>query len=85
MAYMWHSVTEQEKEEIKENAKKLLDEFSAKLDKIKSVEPESDKKENLRTEGMGKLTNDDFREIMLDNAPMIEDGLIIAETGAWKK
>jgi Asp-tRNA(Asn)/Glu-tRNA(Gln) amidotransferase C subunit len=85
MAYVWHAVSEEEKQEIRENAKKLLDEFSSKLDKIKVVEPKADKKENLRTEGTGQQTNEDFREIIFDNAPKIEDGLIIAETGAWKK
>ena len=85
MSYAWHPVTETEKEEIRENAKKLLDEFSSKLGKIKSVEPKSDKKENLRIEGKGSEPNSDFRELMFDNAPLVEDGLIIAETGAWKK
>ena len=85
MAYVWHAVTEEEKEEIRTNAKKLLDEFSSKLDKIKAVEAKSDKKENLRIEGKGSESNDNFKEIMFDNAPLVEDGLIIAETGHWKK
>ncbi len=84
-SYKWHAVTETEKQEIRENAKKLLDEFSSKLGKIKVVEPESEEKENLRVEGIGQQTDQAFREIMMDNAPMVEDGLIIAETGAWKK
>ncbi|MEI7718720.1 MAG: hypothetical protein WCI72_02540 [archaeon] len=85
MSYAWHPVTEAEKEEIRKNAKNLLDEFSSKLDKVKSVEHKSERKENLRVEKTGKQTETDFREIMLDNAPLVEDGLIIAETGHWKK
>jgi hypothetical protein len=84
MAYTWHTVTEQEKEEIRKDAKKLLDEFSSKLDKIKTSEPKLDSKENLRTEGTGWKTDKDFQELMLDNAPMVEDGFIIAEKGGWK-
>lgn len=92
--YKWHPVTEQEKEEIRKNAKNLLDEFSHKLDKIKTSEAKLDSKENLRPEGTGWKTahtgvspdgqNEDFQELMLDNAPMVEDGFIIAEKGGWK-
>jgi len=84
MAYTWHAVTEQEKEEIKKDAKKLLDEFSSKLDKIKTSEPKLDSKENLRIEGTGWKTDEDFQELMLNNAPMSEEGFIIAEKGGWK-
>lgn len=85
MAYTWHQVTEKEKEEIKISAKKLLDEFSVKLSKIKTSEPKPEVNENLRQESTGWQTNNDFRELMLDNAPSAEDGLIIAEKGGWKK
>lgn len=84
MAYTWHQVTEKEKEEIKASAKKLLDEFSSKLSKIKTSEPKPEANENLRPENNGWKTDDSFRELMMDNAPMAEDGLIIAETGKWK-
>ena len=83
--YTWHPVTEQEKEDIKKDAKKLLDEFSSNLSKIKTSEPRADAKENLRPEGTGWKTNEEFREYMMDNAPSVEDNLIIAETGKWKK
>jgi len=83
MTYTWHAVTEEEKEEIRKNAKNLLDEFSAKLDKIKSVELKGESKPMRKESGCWK-TDEKFREIMLDNAPMVDDGLIIAEKGAWK-
>ncbi len=85
MAYTWHPVNEEEKEEIRKNAKNLLDEFSSKLNKIETSEPKPEDKENLRPEGTGWKTNNNFRETMMNNAPMVEDGLIIAETGKWKK
>jgi Asp-tRNA(Asn)/Glu-tRNA(Gln) amidotransferase C subunit len=84
MTYTWHQVSEQEKEEIKEKAKKLLDEFSSKLSKIKTSEPKPETNENLRTENSGWKTDKEFRELMIDNAPMTDDGLIIAEKGGWK-
>lgn len=85
MAYVWHTVSEEEKEEIKKNAKNLLDEFSSKISKINTFEPKPDTKENLRKEETGWQTEPKFQEIMLDNAPVVENGLIIAEKGAWKK
>jgi hypothetical protein len=85
MAYVWHKVTEEEKEEIRKKAKNLLDEFSSKIAKIETPEAKPEDKENLRSEGKGSEPNADFRELMFDNAPLVEDSLIIAETGAWKK
>ncbi|MBP7708396.1 hypothetical protein KA107_01825 [Candidatus Pacearchaeota archaeon] len=82
--YTWHKVTEEEKEEIKKNAKKLLDEFSSKLEKIKTVELKKDSGK-LREEGTGLEANKEFQEFMMDNAPLVDDGLIIAERGGWKK
>jgi hypothetical protein len=85
MGYTWHKVTEEEKEEIRQNSKKLLDEFSSKISKIKAPEAKMDNEENLRPEGAGWETNPDFREIMFDNAPFVDENLIIAEVGHWKK
>jgi len=85
MAYVWHAVTEAEKEEIRKNAKNLLDEFSSKIAKIETSEPKPEDAENLRSEGKGSEPNQEFREFMFDNAPLVEEGLIIAEKGAWKK
>jgi Asp-tRNA(Asn)/Glu-tRNA(Gln) amidotransferase C subunit len=83
--YKWHEVSEEEKQKIKENAKKLLDEFSSEIDQIEFKETKKESNENLRKEGSGWKTNEDFREIMMDNAPESDDGLIIAERGGWKK
>jgi len=85
MDYTWHQVSEEEKEEIRKNAKKLLDEFSSKIDEIKIKEEKEDSKENLRKEGNGWKTDENFREILAENAPEFDDNLIIAEKGAWKK
>lgn len=83
--YTWHQVTEQEKQEIKESSKKLLDDFSKKLSKISVKEIEQNEKENLRPQGSGWKTNEEFREFMFENAPLVEDGFIMTDKGKWKK
>jgi Asp-tRNA(Asn)/Glu-tRNA(Gln) amidotransferase C subunit len=82
--YTWHKVSDEEKEEIKKDAKNLLDEFSAKLEKISIRDVKEEVGENLREEGEGLKPNEEFREEMLENAPLVEDGLIVAERGGWK-
>lgn len=83
--FTWHEVSEKEKEEIKKNAKKLLDDFSKKLEKIKTEEGHFSSGNGLRKEGSGWKTDEDFKDTMFDNAPLVEDDLILAEKGGWKK
>jgi len=73
------------KEEIRKNAKSLLDEFNSKLSQIKTTESYLENDSGLREEGDGWKTDSDFKDIMLLNAPFVEDDLIIAEKGGWKK
>ena len=86
--FTWHEVSEKEKEEIRENAKKLLDEFSQKLSKIEGIEEhfKSSVSENgQREEGDPWKTDPMFRDLIFLNAPFVEDEFIVAEKGAWKK
>jgi len=85
---LWHEVTEEEKGEIRKNAKKLLDEFSCKLASIKGVEEHfesSISKNGQREEGKPWMTDELFKDLMLLNAPFVEDEFIVAEKGGWKK
>jgi len=95
---LWHEVTEKEKEQIKKDSKKLLNEFASKISKIKSSEfhlsqnsnirgaPSGDEnKTGIREEGDGWNTDEEFREITFANAPFIENNSIVAEKGTWKK
>jgi len=84
-SYLWHKVSEKEKEEIKRNAKKILDEFAAKLEKIKVDEELYESGEGVREEGELWLTDKEFRDITFANANLVEDESIVAEKGAWKK
>jgi len=81
---LWHRVSEQEKEEIKKNAKKIMDDFGAKLEKISVKEKHFESGEGLRDEGSGWETDAEFRSTMFSNAPNTEDDLILAEKGGWK-
>lgn len=83
--FTWHKVSEEEKEEIKKDAKKLLDDFSKKLEKIKTKEGHFSKNSGMRTEGSGWTTDEELKGTMLDNALLVEDDLILAEKGGWKK
>jgi len=81
---LWHKINEEEKEEIRKNAKRIMDEFATKLEKIKVEEDFFENGEGMRQEGEHWKTQDDFREIVFDNAPLVEDDSIVAEKGGWK-
>tara|TARA_Y100000034_G_C6867335_1_gene395459 strand:- start:1369 stop:1641 length:273 start_codon:yes stop_codon:yes gene_type:complete len=83
--FTYHKVSEKEKEEIKKNAKKLLNTFAGKLSKIKAKESHFENNSGLREEGEGWDTDPKFRDLMFLNAPFVEDNdFIVAEKGAWK-
>ncbi|MFH0833297.1 MAG: hypothetical protein V1889_01505 [archaeon] len=82
---LWHEVTEKEKEQIKKDSKKLLNEFASKISKIKATKKQPENKTGTREEDDGWDTDEEFREITFANAPFVEDNSIVAEKGTWKK
>lgn len=82
---LWHEVTEKEKDQIRQDSKKLLNEFASKLSKIKTKEEHFENQSGTREEGTGWQTDPEFRSTTLSNAPFVEDNAIVAEKGAWKK
>lgn len=82
--FKWHKVTEKEKEEIRRDSKKLLNEFASKLDKIKSTNKHFENDNGYRDEGDGWITDLDFKDIMFANAPFVDEDHIVAEKGGWK-
>ena len=82
--FSWHKVSEEEKEEIRHGAKRLLKQFAEKISKIKFAEAHFENNSGSREEGTSWKTDDDFREITLNNAPFVDDGYIVAEKGTWK-
>ena len=83
--FTWHKVSEQEKEEIKKQAKNLLDNFASKIEKIKIKEDYFENETGLRDEGSTWNTDSEFQNALFCNAPFVEDGFLVAEKGEWKK
>jgi len=81
---MWHKVSEEEKEEIRKNSKRIMDEFGAKLEKIKIDESHFESGEGMRDEGDGWETMNEFRDTMFCNAVESDGDFIVAERGGWK-
>ena len=82
--FLFHEVSDKEKQEIKKQAKQIMDSFSAKLSGIKekTEEPFIERKDCERLEGKGECQNID-REIIFENASNKNKDFILAERGKW--
>ncbi len=86
---MWRRVSEQEKKQIEDKAKKIMLDFGKTLEKLPKVKEAVVERESfMREEKEGKNKSDnnfdsDFRKIMFDNAPNKEGDCIVAEKGKW--
>jgi Asp-tRNA(Asn)/Glu-tRNA(Gln) amidotransferase C subunit len=78
-------LSEEEKELIKKESQQLVTEFSRKLEKIRGELNDSPASSESRKEENGWETEQSFKEALFQNAPLVEDDLIIAEKGVWKK
>ncbi|MBU3907055.1 MAG: hypothetical protein KKA64_02270 [Nanoarchaeota archaeon] len=70
MDFLWHAVSEKEKEDIKKQAKAIMDSFSKKLERAKIDKINEDgieRKEGERKEGEGEESDSSFREGMFSN------------------
>ena len=69
MDFLWHRVSEKEKQEIQLQAKRIMDNFSGKLSKIKDRLEESSVERDFgeRVEGESKNDENFSRDIMFDN------------------
>jgi len=83
MDFLWHKVSEKEKEEIKKQAKEIIDNFSKHIGKIELGESKVLRKDQTRKETKAS-SEKDFRNRFFDNAPNKEGDLIKAEKGHWK-
>ncbi len=82
MDFLWHKVSEKEKEEIKRQAKKIVDDFSKKLAKVAKIpEPIVERDESEREENSNSCEID--KKIMFENAPEKKGDFIIGEKGKW--
>ena len=83
--FLWHEIDESEREEIRKQAKGIMDNFSEKLSKIdakKLKEPLIERLECEREENKGNPNEVDIK-IMFENAPFKNKGFIIAEKKTW--
>lgn len=85
--FLFHKVSEQEKAEIKTQAKAIMDSFSKKLESVKSEisEPliERDEMERIENSLNENSENSDFRKRFFENAPNKNSDFIIAEKKGW--
>jgi len=85
MDFLFHKLSEKEKEEIRKQVDTILNSFSAKLSKIGKGEEKDnfiERKEFERNEGK-KPDNSFSREIMFKNAPEKNKDFIVAERKKW--
>ena len=83
--FLFHSVSESEREGIKKQAKAIMDKFSEKLSKVREKIPEPliERDEFERQEGNGKECDDDFRKRFFENASNKSDDFILTEKKKW--
>jgi Asp-tRNA(Asn)/Glu-tRNA(Gln) amidotransferase C subunit len=88
--FLWHKLSEEEKEGIKKESKQIMEDFGASLGKVEREikEPGLVKRDKQTREETKTEADSEFRKIFLKNAPETEkseDGeWIKAEKGAWK-
>ncbi len=75
---------EKKKEQVRKEARGLLDKFSKRLASVK-LKDKKIKEEfgGMREEGEGNDTDSDFRKRFFANAPQKEGDFIIAEKRKW--
>jgi len=74
-----------DKEDIKKQAKKILDNFAKALESVKAEEENVERDSDRREEKEPNEPNEEFRKIILENAPNKKEGCIVAEKGKWTK
>jgi hypothetical protein len=95
MEFLWHKISDKEREEIKKQVLSNLDSFSKKLSGIKEefqesfiireesyrMEKNEDEKENISKDESKK--REEFKKLILENAPNKNENSIIAEKKKW--
>jgi len=72
-----------DKEEIKLQAKRIIDKFSKALEKVSVEETRVEREEDRRQEKEGEEADSEFRKIMFENAPKKSGEYVEAEKGSW--
>jgi len=81
---LWRRLSEQEKKQVEEKAKKVILDFSKTIEKLPKLGEGFVERDNFeRDETQPWKTDSEFRKIMMKNAPHKDDNCIIAEKGKW--
>lgn len=72
-----------DKEKIRKQAKKIMDDFISALGKKTEREFTIIRKSSLREQKKCEV-DDDFKELWYKNLPKKKDGYLVAEKGHWK-
>jgi len=77
-------MNEQEKDKIRKQAQELLEKFGKSLENVKLKEKrESKDVGGFREEGLGNVSDGEFRARVFENAPEKSGDFIIAEKKKW--
>jgi len=84
MDFLFHKVSESEKKEIQKQAKKIMNDFSGQLNKVKEQVSEDfvEIGEGQRQESKIKCGEID-RKTFFENAPEAKDDFIVGEEKKW--
>lgn len=82
--FIWHKVSEKEREDIRKKAKQIMEDFGRKLEKVRAPEGHFSVGDGMRDQGEPWKTPQGFQDTMFSNAPDVKDDFIVAEKGAWK-
>lgn len=84
--FVWHELSEKDRQDIEKNAKKVLDNFANALKQVdeSSEEANVEREEFSRKENNKECEADsEFRDIMFENAPIKKGDFIKAEKKKW--
>lgn len=87
MDFLWHAVSDSEKESIKKEAKRIMDSFAKALSKVDNAKEDNlvVRAEQKRKEEKEQECDESFRKMFFNNAPEKDDEFILAEKGKWKE
>ncbi len=83
--FLFHKVSDKEKQGIKKQVKNIIEDFSKKLSKIDKKIKEStiEREKGERQENKSQKGDNEFRKIMFENAPNKNKDFILAEKKKW--
>ena len=85
MDFLWHKVSKEEQEDIKREAKKIIDNFADSLKNIEKTDSEIVERPQQLREETEIEKDDSFRKLFFNNMPKKSGDWLKAERGKWKQ